>query len=73
MCNAVYIDDLVAAMILAPTRESAVGERFLVSGSEHLTWRQFFAGCERMLGGQRMVSMSQREALDLWQRSQRRG
>jgi nucleoside-diphosphate-sugar epimerase len=71
ICNAVYIDDLVTAMLLAATSDRAAGQRFLVSGSEHPTWRDFFAAYERMIGGARTVSMSEGEALDLWRRSQR--
>jgi nucleoside-diphosphate-sugar epimerase len=72
ICNAVYVDDLVTAMTLAATRERAVGERILVSGFEHPTWRQFFAAFEQMLGVHRTVSMSEGDALDLWHRSRRR-
>jgi nucleoside-diphosphate-sugar epimerase len=72
VCNAVYIDDLVTAMILAATRERAIGERLLISGFEHPTWREFFAAFEHMLGVQRMVSISEQHALELWQRSRRR-
>jgi nucleoside-diphosphate-sugar epimerase len=72
ICNAVYIDDVVTALCLGATSERAAGERFLISGPEHPTWRAFYAAFERMLGVQRMVPMSEAEALALWQRSQRR-
>ncbi len=40
ICNAVYVDDVVDAMILAAKNPAAVGQRFLVSG-EPITWAQF--------------------------------
>jgi nucleoside-diphosphate-sugar epimerase len=49
ICNAVYVDDVVSAAILAATRDAAVGETFIVSGSSPTTWRRFYAAYERML------------------------
>ena len=72
ICNAVYVDDLVTALILAATSDRAVGERFLVSGPEHPTWRDFYSHYERMLGVERTVSLPEHEALELWERSRRR-
>jgi nucleoside-diphosphate-sugar epimerase len=72
ICNAVYIDDLVTAMLLAATSPHAPGERFLVSGPEHPTWADFFGGFERMLGVRHTVPMSEEEALALWHGSRRR-
>jgi nucleoside-diphosphate-sugar epimerase len=50
LCNAVYIDDLVDALLLAAVRPEAVGEAFLVSGPEPVTWREFYGRYEAMLG-----------------------
>jgi nucleoside-diphosphate-sugar epimerase len=72
ICNAVYVDDLVDAMLLAATGERAPGETFLVSGPEHPTWAEFYAAFERMLGVERTVPMSEREAIEHWRRSTRR-
>jgi nucleoside-diphosphate-sugar epimerase len=72
ICNAVYVDDVVTAMLLASTRDRAAGERILVSGAEHPTWAEFFGAFERMLGRQATISMSEVEALELWRRSRRR-
>jgi nucleoside-diphosphate-sugar epimerase len=49
-CNAVYIDDVVDAMLLAAEREQAIGERFLISGSEEVTWKDFFESLQEPLG-----------------------
>ena len=72
VCNAVYVDDVVTALLLAATSERAPGERFLVSGPEYPTWREFIGCFERMLGVSRTVPMSEAEALALWRRSRRR-
>ncbi|MFV2118121.1 NAD-dependent epimerase/dehydratase family protein, partial [Streptomyces sp. Act-28] len=41
-CNAVYVDDLVDAVLLAAHAEAAAGERFLVGNGEPLGWGRFF-------------------------------
>lgn len=51
ICNAVYVDDLIQALILAAERDAAVGETFLISGPEHPTWLDFYRAYERALGG----------------------
>jgi nucleoside-diphosphate-sugar epimerase len=71
-CNALYIDDLVTALLLAATSERAPGEAFLVSGPEPVTWRAFFEAFERMLAVKRTVSMTRLEALELWKSGSRR-
>jgi len=50
LCNAVYIDDVADAMILAAERKEAVGERFLVSGPRPVTWHAFYAAFEEAIG-----------------------
>ncbi|OFW15505.1 MAG: hypothetical protein A3F70_12610 [Acidobacteria bacterium RIFCSPLOWO2_12_FULL_67_14] len=72
ICNAVYIDDLVSGLLLAAQRRDVAGERFLLSGPEYPTWRDFFESFERLLGTCRTVSLSRAEAHALWRRSRRR-
>jgi nucleoside-diphosphate-sugar epimerase len=72
ICNAVYIDDLVTAMLLAATSDRVRGERLLISGPEYPTWREFYGAFERMLGLERTVPMSEADALALWKRDARR-
>jgi len=50
LCNAVYVDDVVQAMLLAATAKEGAGERFLVSGPRPVTWREFYGAYEAMLG-----------------------
>ena len=72
LANAVYVDDLVSAMLLAAVQEGAVGEAFLISGEEPVTWRELYGRFERMLGGrQRTVDMTVDEALKHWRRWKR--
>lgn len=42
ICNAVFIEDLIDAMLLAAQRPEAIGERFIVSGPEPVSWGKFF-------------------------------
>ncbi|HYG62867.1 MAG TPA: NAD-dependent epimerase/dehydratase family protein [Thermoanaerobaculia bacterium] len=72
LCNHVYVDDLVSAMLLAAVRDEAVGEAFLVSAEEPVTWTEMYGRFERMLEGEsRTVSMTQEEARAHWKQSQR--
>ena len=50
LCNAVYIDDVADSLILAAMNPKAIGETFLISGSEPVTWREFYHAYEDMLG-----------------------
>jgi nucleoside-diphosphate-sugar epimerase len=49
-CNAVYIDNLVDALLLAGLNESAVGEGFLITDGQPCSWAEFFGHYARMLG-----------------------
>lgn len=42
ICNAVYVDDVVHAIVLAAVRDEAVGETFLISGARPTTWSEFY-------------------------------
>src|ERR1019366_1063929 len=50
LCNAVYIDDLVDGLILAAVSPAAVGERFIISGPQPVTWADFFTEIALALG-----------------------
>jgi len=50
LCNGLYVDDLVDAMLLAATREEAIGERFVISGPEPARWDRFFGRIADALG-----------------------
>ncbi|MCS6818149.1 MAG: NAD-dependent epimerase/dehydratase family protein [Blastocatellia bacterium] len=50
ICNHVYVDNVVDAILLAMTRDDAVGEAFIITDGEATTWREFFGHYARMLG-----------------------
>ena len=52
LCNAVYIDDLTAGLILAAISPEAAGERFIMSGPQPVTWASFFSEFARALGAE---------------------
>lgn len=54
----VYIDDLVDALVLAATERAAVGETFLISGAEPVSFRRYYAAFEAMLGRTSTICMT---------------
>jgi nucleoside-diphosphate-sugar epimerase len=67
VCNAVYVDDVVTALMLAAVEPEAHGEAFLISGAEPVTWQEFFGCYEAMLGRPATVSLTAAEAAALFQ------
>ncbi len=65
LCNAVYVDDVVEAMLLVATRDKAVGEAFLISAEEPVTWWEFYAAYEQILGTKSVIFASQSDLADL--------
>jgi nucleoside-diphosphate-sugar epimerase len=57
-CNAVYIDDVIDAMLLAATQPDVIGEVFLISGAEIISWKQFYGALETVLGVHATVDIS---------------
>jgi nucleoside-diphosphate-sugar epimerase len=49
-CNPVYVGDVVDAILLAATREGAVGEAFNIAGPEVLTWNDYFRRYNAAMG-----------------------
>jgi nucleoside-diphosphate-sugar epimerase len=68
ICNPVYVDDVVQAFVLAAAEEKAIGETFLISGTQPVTWREYIRFYEEMLGRSGSVSVSSREVEEGWER-----
>ena len=68
LCNAVYVDDVAAAALLASEREAAVGETFLISGAAPVTWLEFYRAYATMAGGKPVLPLSDAD-FDAEQRS----
>lgn len=64
ICNAVYIDDVVQAILRAAVTEGVEGEVFLISGDPAVTWREFYGGYEQILGIMATRSMNEQQILD---------
>lgn len=64
-CNAVYVDDVVDAMLRAAMLDGAHNHAFLISGDDTLTWKQFFERMGALVPGSRFVSMTADEATAL--------
>lgn len=50
LCNAVFVDDLVQAMLRAAFLEDLRQERFIISGPEPVTWSALLTGYARIIG-----------------------
>lgn len=50
ICNLVYVDDLVSAILLAVSDKNAVGEAFNINGPELITWNRYFGKLAEALG-----------------------
>lgn len=61
ICNPVYVDDLIDALLLAAVNPAAIGEAFLISGPEAVTWRRFYGRYEKMLGFESTVEVAESE------------
>jgi nucleoside-diphosphate-sugar epimerase len=73
LANAVYVDDLVSAMLLAAVKDEAVSEAFLVSGPEAVSWRELWERFSRIVdgGAPRTVSMTVDEARAFYDKHRR--
>lgn len=49
-CNLLYVDDLVAAILLALGNEGAAGEAFNVNGPDRPTWNEYFRALNEAMG-----------------------
>ncbi|MCZ6820167.1 MAG: NAD-dependent epimerase/dehydratase family protein [Calditrichaeota bacterium] len=72
LCNAVYVDDLVSAMLLSAIEKKAIGEAFLISGPSPVTWKEFYGKFEEILGYSSTVEMSAARALDYFAKKRSR-
>lgn len=49
VCNAVYIDDLIQAMLLSANSEVAIGKTYLVNGDDYITWEKYYTYFSQIL------------------------
>lgn len=50
VCNSLYVDNLVEAMLLAAERDGAVGEVFHISDASPVTWKEYIEAHVRAIG-----------------------
>ncbi|REF84107.1 nucleoside-diphosphate-sugar epimerase [Methylovirgula ligni] len=55
LCNAVFVDDVVSAALLASEHEAAIGQAFLVSYATPVTWGDFYGAYAQMAREQEAV------------------
>jgi nucleoside-diphosphate-sugar epimerase len=69
ICNAVYVDDVAEACILAAGREQALGKRFLISGPETPTWADYYRAYAKMAGTESVTPMDTLELRETMRRA----
>ena len=70
ICNLVYVDDLVTAMLAAASHDDAIGNTFLITGPEYVTWRTLYERFSQMLSvTDRTVDLPLDAAIRNWRRS----
>lgn len=67
VCNAVHVDDLVDAVLLAVDTPAAAGERFLVGHDEELRWGTFFDAIRALRGPAEQVTGRPAEPVPDWE------
>lgn len=72
LCNAVYVDDVVDAIVLAATTQGIEGEAFLISGPEPVPWATFYGAFESILGARRTIDVPRADLPHLARLEQRR-
>ncbi len=65
--NAVYVDDVVQAMLLAAVQPEARGEIYLISGAVPVSWREFYGAFETVLGVESTVEVSKQKLVQMQQ------
>ena len=73
LCNAVYVDDVVQALILAAVRDEAVGETFLISGAGPTTWSEFYGYYARAVGRADGIRLYSRKKIRVHEMTSPRG
>jgi nucleoside-diphosphate-sugar epimerase len=70
-CNAVYVDDVVQALLRAAIAADVDGRSYLISGAEPVTWADFYGAYEEILGLDATIGVESARVAAL-ERSQRR-
>jgi nucleoside-diphosphate-sugar epimerase len=63
LANPVYVDDVIRAILLAAIVEQAIGEAFLISDGQRVTWREFYSQYARLVDSPEIVSASAQELI----------
>lgn len=58
LANPVYIDNLVDAVLLALTKKKAIGEKFIISDGQTITWKKFYSTYQRMIQSEKVKEPS---------------
>jgi len=59
LANPVYIDNLVEAVFLALFNKQALGETFIISDGQPITWERFYQAYQKMVTPKRLPDLNQ--------------
>jgi nucleoside-diphosphate-sugar epimerase len=63
LCNPIFIDDLVNGLFLCVENDAAVGQKFILSGPEPISWNDFFNAYKDIAGLNRSSSSTGQKGL----------
>jgi nucleoside-diphosphate-sugar epimerase len=63
LCNAVHVNDIVQGLLLAATQPVSAGQKYILSASEPVSWKQFLEAYEAMIGKPSIVYTESRHDL----------
>jgi nucleoside-diphosphate-sugar epimerase len=67
ICNTLYVDNLVDAILLAAEHPAAIGETFFVTDGERVTWREYYGAYANMMARPpHFEAVSSEEVREYW-------
>ena len=65
-CNAVYIDDVIQAMLQAAVQPDVEGQVVLISGPEPISWKVFYGAFEQVLGARATAAVPEQKLVEMY-------
>jgi len=67
LCNPVHIDDLVKGLFLCVENDAAIGQKFILSGPEPISWNDYFNAYKEVAGIEPSISSpNQKDTKTQW-------
>lgn len=69
ICNAVYVDDLCQAILLAASNKAAQAQKYLINGREHYTWKEYYESLGKFVADTEFVEVTTAEMKEIFKRA----